>query len=88
MGTSKHRTINEFVELKVKHAGKIEKVEVGCSSTGYLSGGRAYITGTVGDRVFENFAHLNLGSEEIVDLKMIEKSVLLLTKRGELYQMG
>lgn len=52
LGTSRNRTVNEFIELKVKHAGKVEKVEAGCSSTAYLAGGRVYISGTVGDRVF------------------------------------
>lgn len=88
LGTARHRTINEFVELKVKHSGKVEKVDVGCSSSAYIAGGRAYITGTVGDRVFENFTNLSVGSEEVVEIKLIEKSVLLLTKRGEVYQMG
>jgi hypothetical protein len=40
------------MELKVKNSGKIEKIEVGCSSTGFIMGGRAYVAGTVGDRVF------------------------------------
>ena len=39
---------NEFTELKVKNAGKIDKVETGCSATAYLSQGRAWIAGTIG----------------------------------------
>lgn len=62
LGTGRPRNTNEFVELKVKHSGKIDKVEAGCSSTGYLSGGRVYVAGTVGDRVYETFTSV-AGSE-------------------------
>ena len=52
LGANKPRTTNDFMEIKVKHSGKIEKVEVGCTSTGYIAGGRAYLVGTLGDRTY------------------------------------
>jgi len=32
----------------VKSSSKIEKIEVGSCTTGYISGGRAWIVGTIG----------------------------------------
>ena len=61
---------------------------MGCSSTGYIAGGRAYIVGTLGERVFETFTSMSIGSDEIVDIKIIAKSVLILSKKGEIFQMG
>lgn len=72
----------------MKHSGKIEKIEAGCTATAYIAGGRAYVAGTIGDRTFETFSSLNIGSEEILDIKLTERSALLLSKRGELFQMG
>ena len=31
---------------------------------------------------------MNIGSEEIIDIKIIEKSVLILSKKGEIFQIG
>ena len=31
---------------------------------------------------------MNIGSEEIIDIKIIDKSVLILSKKGEIFQMG
>lgn len=70
LGSIRSKIATEFVELKVKHGGKIDKIEVGCSSTAYLYGNKAWVTGTIGDRVFENFSSISLGSEDIVDIKL------------------
>lgn len=53
---------NEFIELKVKNSGKIDKIETGCSASAFLSQGRAFVAGTIGDRVFESFTMLNTGN--------------------------
>ena len=70
------------MEVKVKQSGKIEKIEAGCSSTGFIAGGRAYIVGTIGQKTFETFSSISIGSEEVIDIKIIEKSVLFLSKKG------
>ena len=31
---------------------------------------------------------MSIGSDEIIDIKIIEKSVLILSKKGEMFQMG
>ena len=87
LGNGKTATTNEFTEIKLKTNSKIEKVEAGVTSLGYVAGGRAYICGTFGEKVYEMFATVPI-SEEIVDLKLGEKSAIFLTKKGDVYQWG
>jgi hypothetical protein len=48
LGTGRNKSLNEFTEVRIKSSNKIEKLEVGNSSTGYISGGKAWIVGTIG----------------------------------------
>lgn len=50
LGTGKSHTINEFTEVKLKSSHKIDKIEAGIASLGYIAGGRAYICGAFGER--------------------------------------
>lgn len=57
------------------------------SSLGYISGGRAYICGAFGERTIESFSQLTV-NEEILDMKLGEKTAIFLTKKGDVYQLG
>jgi alpha-tubulin suppressor-like RCC1 family protein len=54
---------------------------------GYIAGGRVYICGAFGERIIENFCQLTI-NEEIVDMRLGEKSGIFLTRKGEIYQLG
>ncbi len=89
LGSGRPKSVSEFTELRLKSSGKIDKLEVGNCSIGYVAAGRAWLSGTVGEKVYENFTAVNCGGgEEIVDLKICEKNALFLTRKGELYQLG
>jgi hypothetical protein len=60
---------------------------VGNSITGYICGGRVWVAGTLGEKVFESFTALNCG-EDVVELKMCERNAIMLTRKGEVYQVG
>lgn len=87
LGNGRPTTTNEFIEVKIKNSHKIEKIETGISTTGYLSGGRVYICGSIGDKVFETFNQIGL-SEEIINFKLGDKSAIFLTKKGDVYTLG
>lgn len=69
LGNGKTTTFNEFIEIKVKSSHKIEKIETGVSCSGFLAGEKAFICGTFGEKVIENFSQVTI-NEEIVDLKL------------------
>ena len=48
LGNGRNKTTNDFSEIRVKTNGKIDKMETGNTTLGYISGGRGYITGTLG----------------------------------------
>lgn len=54
---------------------------------GYIAGGKAYICGSFGERMIENFSQLSF-NEEIIEMKLGEKSAIFLTKKGDVYQLG
>lgn len=58
LGTGKAQTTCEFVEVKLKSSHKIDKIEAGVSTLGYIAGGKAYICGAFGERIIENFSQL------------------------------
>lgn len=87
LGNGRTRSSSEFVEIRVKSSSKIEKIEVGSSSTGYISGGRAWIAGTIGELVFDTFTTVGCG-EEIVEMKLANHSALFLTRKGDIFQLG
>ena len=87
LGNGRSKSLSEFTEIKTKHAGKIEMITVGCSSTGFVSQGRIYVVGNIGNRTYETFTLLNC-NEDIADFKITEKSVLILTRKGEVLQLG
>lgn len=87
LGNGRNKTTNDFAEVRIKTNGKIEKIEAGITSLGYISGGRAYICGTIGEKVFELFTQIN-NSEEFIEMKICERSVIFLTRKGDLFQMG
>jgi hypothetical protein len=76
-------------------SSRIDRLEAGLTSLGLITGGKAYVTGKIGSLVFETFTQLNLsnsslnsGSEDAADLKICDKSMIILTRRGEVYQLG
>jgi mitogen-activated protein kinase kinase kinase 9 len=87
LGNGRTRSSSEFVEIRVKSSSKIEKIEVGNSSTGYISGGRAWIAGTIGELVFDTFTTVGCG-EEIVEMKLANNNALFLTRKGDIFQLG
>lgn len=78
---------NEFVEAKLKGSHKIEKIEAGIASTGYLANGRAYICGSFGDKIFETFTQMG-SNDDFSDMKLGEKSAIFLTRKGDVYIFG
>ena len=46
-----------------------------------------WIVGTIGEKVFESFTSLNCG-DDVVELKICEKNAIILTRKGEIYQIG
>ncbi len=43
--------------------------------------------GTIGELVFDTFTAVSCG-EEIVEMKLADRSALLLTRKGDIYQIG
>ena len=88
MGTGKAKNQSDFTELRIKASHKVDRIEAGVSSTGYISGGKVWIAGTIGDKVYDNFTTISCGGEEIVEFKLCDKNAIFLTKKGEVFQLG
>lgn len=63
LGTGRNKTVNEFTEVRVKVNGKIDRIEAGMTSVGYLSAGRAYVVGTIGEKVYQLFTPVALNED-------------------------
>lgn len=87
LGNGRTGSCAEFTEVKLKTSHRVEKLQAGVASLGYVAGGRAFICGAFGERTIESFSQLTV-NEQITDMKLGEKSAIFLTKKGDVYQLG
>ena len=60
LGTGKTQNLNQFTEIKIKSSHKIDKIEAGVTCSGYLANNKAYICGTFGEKVIDNFSQVTI----------------------------
>ncbi len=87
LGTGKKSTVNDFTEVNTKCTAKIEKMEAGIKTLAFISIGKVYLAGTLGNKVFDTLTYIAF-PEEVIQVKLIESTAYFLSKSGHVYQFG